>query len=347
MENLDCYRIKNKNGCFLQQAYTHKYRIRDSFTNKYLVFSDGNLDWVEKPKDPGMFRDIFDPVSLLEIIFDDEDPSHQKIRGKLIPISKSNQVLILDNKEWVLKKEKYLSQDKAWIILEECSSIGEKKNKKDNSITSDTIPNSLVSQEKNHSVTEPIINENPLHQIKLNWLGVASCFPRDKTDAFVPPYVSEKIIECDILSSQFTPNLYFLYWVSMCYDSLPSNCLFLGSNKINIEEWPIHNPITNGFSTLDRQVRVRDSIVLDADQSVRDEFQRQGQCEFSVFVRQLLTISDSYLSFSSSHCYLISRKNIHQFPEIYYKSLWWRISKHPNLYPDDYLSVLWGYLTTI
>lgn len=347
MENFDCYHIKNKDDCYLEQAYTHKYRIRDSCSDKYLVISNGNLDWVEKPKEQAMFKDIFDPVSLIEVIFkQDELEQPDEFKGTLKPISQNNQVLILNNGEWLLKKNKYVGSDKVWVSLLKKSIVNRDKANVANTSNAPKPSDSLDTSGRIKTQIKPIIEENPLHQIKLDWLGVACFLSKANTKEFVPLYVSEQIIDCEMVSIQSEPNLYFLYWVSMCYDSLPPNCLFLGSNNINIEEWPIHSPVQDGYSTMDRQVRVRDGVVLDAEYLVRDEFQRPGQCEFSVFVRQLLKISDSYLPFSSSHCYLIPRETIQRFPKIYYESLWWRISKHPNLYPDDYLSVLWGYLTT-
>lgn len=327
MDDFHLYYLNENTTICLESAYPGKYRILEIPTKKYLVTANDNIDWVEKPSDPFMFRDVFDPFSLVKPILDDNCP--HKI--KLYPVSKQGYILFLHNNVWSLKKERYVSEDEAWVIVQKPPSTPIQEAPKPNS---DHIPSTQI------------IEDNPLENIQLDWLGVISSLPEKTLSECIPDYLLNQVLQPDVAFAQIEPSLYFLYWVSYYYTDLPENCLFIGSSQFKVDEWPIHHQVESGSSILDRQVRVRDGQVFDREHNLKDDLITTTSCHFSVFVRQLLKLSDNYLPYSSNHCYLIPKNSLQRFPHSYYQSLWWRISKNPKLYPAHYLNGFWGYLTT-
>lgn len=330
--DLDYYIIKHKSDNHLSQAYTNsnKYYILNKETGKFMVIVDGNIDWVDKPTDKNMFRDIFQPISIFLVShLNQEDVSIQ-----IQPIHKLELVLLIKENEWFIKKIKYVNEIDRYIKLS-----APKQN------------TTSVLEEPTHTASpiqiKPILEDNPLQNLSLSWLQLVSPISIHELNSSFPTYLTSRLSEDDYsIPLQIHPSLWYLYWVHSNYDYLPNNILFLGSTNIELDKWPIHSEIEHGFSILDRKIRIRDGYVFDREGTVKDNLSREGSCELSIFIQHILKMDQKYVLTSSSNTYIIPKTTILNYPKSYFSSIWWRMKNNPTLYPGHFVDCLWGYLTT-
>ena len=329
------YQIKTIPNVYLSIAFkqTNKYYIKDKDNDRYLVVINDNIDWVDKPTDTNMYRDIFQPMSLF--LIKERDDERQCIQ--IQPLRSPELILSIHDGNWLIKKIKYVDVEKRWIEL----ILPTKKD--DTSSVNDVIDEDTSLE----PTSQGIIEENPIDSLDLSWLVIVSSMDMDELSKLLPSYLVSRVNNSLISVNYIHPSLLYLQWVCDNYDDLPNNVLFLGSNNFKLEDWPLHSEVDPSFSILDYKIRVRDGRVFDQNGMYRDDILREGSCEFSVFAQHILKINQKYLFTSSQHSYLIHKKIILRYPKEYFSSILWRIKNNLTLYPGHYLDSLWGYLTTI